>query len=183
MIISTFKCYSYIIVKEGKRINSAMRLTAKNAFLLATPVFPFTTSHYSEFEGNVRPAKLHHTLTKYRQTSETRSSTCFMHGLSKLLYFWKSLVQQPQRIFHKELSSTSKEYLKSSHFQHGSYECVLVFIPLVEWSIIVILFLYLQYTWILLLLSVCVYLFSLRIRIKVSTLYIAYNPEANSHNT
>ena len=61
-------------------------------------------------------------LTKYRQTGETRSTACFMaYGASKSLYFWKTswgLVQQPQRTFHEELSSTSKEYLKPSHFQH-----------------------------------------------------------------
>ena len=47
------------IIKNGTHIHSLMRQGAKNPYVLASPVFEFSTSHQSEF-CDKRPAKIHY---------------------------------------------------------------------------------------------------------------------------
>ena len=47
------------IIKNGTHIHSLMRQGAKSPYVLASPVFEFSSSHQSEF-CNKRPAKIHY---------------------------------------------------------------------------------------------------------------------------
>ena len=57
-VSSTYKRYAHV-TRKGKRIGS-LQSGAKNAYVLAVPTFSFTSSRPSEFEGNCRPAQVHH---------------------------------------------------------------------------------------------------------------------------
>lgn len=73
-ISSIIKKFTYI-VKNGKRIGSECNENAKNCFITASPMFAFTTSAPTEFDGTTRPAKvsffLQHTITL--PSSESKS--------------------------------------------------------------------------------------------------------------
>ncbi len=53
----TVKKFTYVIW-NGKKINSEHNRNAKNCFAMASPVFDFTSSVPTEFEGTKRPVKI-----------------------------------------------------------------------------------------------------------------------------
>lgn len=59
VIPSMFRKYAFV-TKNNKRINRMFRKTAVNTYVLASAIFPFTSSNPSEFEGNLRPVQLHY---------------------------------------------------------------------------------------------------------------------------
>ena len=47
------------ITRNKKRINSMLKQQAMNVYVLATPIFEFTTDREVPFEENLRPAQVH----------------------------------------------------------------------------------------------------------------------------
>ena len=141
---STYKRYTYII-KQGKRVNSS-KPGAKDVYVFATPLFPFTTSRHSEFKGCHRPAQIHYFLQHslvVPNSKEPKSHIlaqvtwpmvhpqCFMFG--KPVEVWCSDLNEPvvDNTF-LPVGAIANRIIYSIDELEATHERVLIIIPLVD---------------------------------------------------
>ena len=141
---STYRKYASL-TKNNKHINSMFKRSATNTYyVLACPVFSFTSSDPSEFEGNQRPVKLHYfmehsLLLPGIEKPQTHVLACaswpMVHpdrfAMGKPVEVWCHELYEPNSAnSFIPASRISKRVIYST--ENLNHENVLVIIPIIE---------------------------------------------------
>lgn len=143
-ISTTFRRYKYI-TKYKRRINSTQNQHAKRTYVMATPVFQFTSSLPSEFDGDDRPAEVHFFLEHSISLPSHNKpiSHILAHVSWPMVHPKQSSIGKPVEIWCHDLdepTSVNSFIPVTAIKQRVIYsvdkvesESVLIVIPLVEW--------------------------------------------------
>ena len=141
-VSTTFRRYKNIF-KHGKRINSSSP-NGNKSYVLASPVFQFTSSRPSEFDGELRPAELHYFLE--HSITIPNSSKPFTHNLAHvswpMVHPQRSALGKPVEIWCNGLDEPTSinSFIPVTAIAHHvvysvdrvNEENVLVVIPVIE---------------------------------------------------